>query len=170
MDREEIQATPWYLEPYEGESISHYFGRFRRHELVCISSPANLSKAAGIGPVLARWEKFRFNPFPTQEQLAAIGKLIGLEADRLTEMLPPKGEKMKLEPIRLCAACYTDQPYHRIEWQFQSTAGCKRHKLRLLSKCPGCQETFVIPALWEKGECQRCYMPFKTMVKRQKVY
>lgn len=25
---------PWYLEPYEGESISHYFGRYCRHESV----------------------------------------------------------------------------------------------------------------------------------------
>jgi hypothetical protein len=157
----------WYLEPYPGESISHYFGRFRRQELVSISAPDSLSKAAGIGSVLARWEKFRFNPFPTQEELEAIGKLIGLDVERLWQMLSPRGERMKLEPIRLCAACYTEAPYHRLEWQFQSSVGCGHHGLRLLSRCPGCEQPFPIPALWVKGECGRCGMPFRSMAKRQ---
>lgn len=161
-------SKPWYVEPYDGESISHYFGRYRREETVSISSPSRLSQAAGIGPVLARWEKFRFNPFPTKAELEAIGKLIGLDAERLLQMLPPQGERMKLEPIRLCAGCYAEAPYHRLEWQFQSTAGCDIHQLRLLSKCPGCEEPFPIPALWAKGECRKCRMPFKIMVKWQK--
>ncbi|MDJ0697881.1 hypothetical protein [Mastigocoleus sp. MO_188.B34] len=33
--KETVQYPPWYLEPYEGESISHYFGRYRRHETIC---------------------------------------------------------------------------------------------------------------------------------------
>ncbi|MEH1931206.1 hypothetical protein [Nostoc sp.] len=119
----EVQHPPWYVEPNEGESISHYFGRFRRHEAVCVSSPGTLSKAAGIGPVLARWEKFRFNPFPSQKELEAIAKLIGLDVDRIAQMLPPKGEKMKMEPIRLCAACYAEQPYHRLEGSFNQRWG-----------------------------------------------
>jgi hypothetical protein len=170
MNTETIENLPWYIEPNEGESISHYFGRFRRHEAVCVSSPGSLSKAAGIGPVLARWEKFRLNPFPSEKELEAIGKLIGLDADRIAQMLPPKDEKIKLEPIRLCAACYAEQPYHRLEWQFQSTVGCDRHRLRLLSECPFCKERFAIPALWEQGECKKCHASFKSMKKRQKAY
>lgn len=170
MESQTVLHPPWYIEPYEKESISHYFGRFRRSETVCVSSPASLSKAAGIGSVLARWEKFRFNPEPSQKELEAIGSLIGLDADSLTQMLPPKGEKMKLEPIRLCAACYAEKPYHRVEWQYQSTVGCERHKLRLLSNCSACGERFAIPAKWSKGECQKCGMPFKSMAKHQKAY
>ncbi|MBD0265577.1 MAG: TniQ family protein [Tolypothrix sp. Co-bin9] len=170
MEPEAVQHPPWYVEPQEGESISHYFGRFRRHEAVCVSFPGSLSKAAGIGPVLARWEKFRFNPFPSENELEAIAKLIGLDADKIVQMLPPKAEKMKLEPIRLCAACYAEKSYHRLEWQFKSMVGCDRHKLRLLSECPFCKERFAIPALWEQGECKKCHAPFRSMKKRQKVY
>lgn len=168
MNPDEPFTKPWHIEPYEGESISHYFGRYRREEAVSISSPSRLSEEAGIGPVLARWEKFRLNPFPTREELEAIGKLIGLDAERILQMLPPKGEPIKLEPIRLCAACYAEAPYHRMEWQFQSTAGCGVHRMRLLSKCPGCEALFPFPALWVEEKCQRCCMPFKTMVKWQK--
>jgi TniQ len=168
MHPDEPSIKPWHIEPYEGESISHYFGRYRREETVSISSPSRLSQEAGLGIALARWEKFRFNPFPTEEELETIGKLIGLDAERLFQMLPPKGERMKLEPIRLCAACYAEAPYHRIEWQFQSTAGCEVHQLRLLSKCPECEELFTIPAWWVKGECQRCRMPFNRMMRWQR--
>lgn len=170
MEAEDVQRPPWYVEPNEGESISHYFGRYRRHEAVCVSSPGSLSRAAGIGPVLARWEKFRLNPVPSQKELEAIAKLIGLDTDKIVQLLPPKDEKMKLEPIRLCAACYTEKSYHRLEWQFQSTVGCDRHKLRLLSECPFCKERFAIPALWEQGKCNKCHAPFRSMKKRQKVY
>lgn len=168
MHPDEPVTKPWHVEPYEGESISHYFGRYRREETVSISSPSRLSQEAGIGPVLARWEKFRFNPFPTKEELEAIGRLIGLDAERLLQMLPSKGEPMKLEPIRLCAACYAEAPYHRLKWQFQSTTGCERHRLRLLSKCPGCEAPFPFPVLWVKGECQKCRMLFRTIAKWQK--
>ncbi len=64
MEQDTVQQyPPCYIEPHEGESISHYFGRFRGNEAVFVSSRGALSKAAGISPVLARWEKFRFNPF-----------------------------------------------------------------------------------------------------------
>jgi TniQ len=77
---------------------------------------------------------------------------------------------MRKSYIRLCAACYADKSYHRLEWQFQSTVGCDRHKLRLLSECPFCKERFAIPALWEQGECNKCHVPFRSMAKRQKSY
>ena len=161
---------PGYVKPYEGESISHYLGRWRRSEVNSVSSPGALGRMAGIGSVTARWEKFRFYHFPTPEELAALSKVMEMDAEELAKMLPQKGQEMKLEPIRLCAACYREKPYHRLEWQFQSTAGCDRHKLRLLSRCPSCSEPFAIPALWVEGKCQKCGMNYKSMAKKQKGY
>lgn len=167
----ETQEHPfWYLEPFEGESISHYLGRFRRQEVVSISSPSSLSQALGLGTVLPRWEKFRFNPFPSQGELEAVAQLLGISVAKLAQLFPPQGEPIKLEPVRLCAACYLEEPYHRIRWQFQSTAGCPKHRLRLLSRCPACEEPFPIPALWVDGKCKRCGMLFKTMAKKQRSY
>ncbi|WP_013335055.1 TniQ family protein [Gloeothece verrucosa] len=153
---------PWYLEPLEGESISHYFGRYCRHESV--SSPSQLSKAAGIGPVLGRWEKFRFIPYPTHKELEAIGGLIGLSVAQLKAMLPQ--ESIKLLPIRLCALCYGEKPYHRMEWQYQSRLNCEVHGVKLLTKCPSCRQSFAIPSQWVEGRCQRCGMGFKRMGKQ----
>jgi hypothetical protein len=45
-----------------------------------------------------------------------------------------------------------------------------RHQLRLLSKCPGCEQPFSIPSQWVTGKCDRCGMPFTTMAKKQKSY
>ncbi len=43
---------------------------------------------------------------------------------------------------------YGESPCYRMEWQFKSTAGCEKHRLRLLSKCPRCGARFKVPALW----------------------
>jgi hypothetical protein len=32
----------------------------------------SLGQAAGIGGIIARWEKLYFNPFPTEEELGSI--------------------------------------------------------------------------------------------------
>ena len=109
------EINPWLfqVEPYPGESLSHFLGRFRRaHDL----TTTGLGKAAGVGSAIARWEKFRFNPPPSRQQLEALAKVVGVDADRLEQMLPPAGVGMNLEPIRLCAACYVESPCHRIEW------------------------------------------------------
>ncbi|MGF1489431.1 MAG: hypothetical protein ACFBSE_20275, partial [Prochloraceae cyanobacterium] len=92
---------------------SHFLGRFRRANELTVSG---LGKIAGLGGApreaaraegdLARWEKFRFNPLPDLQQLEAIAAVVGVEADRLTQMLPPKGVGMKLSPIRLCSRCF----------------------------------------------------------------
>ncbi len=87
-----------------------------------------------------------------------------MDVEELIATLPTTSQPMKLEPIRLCAACY------RLEWQFKSTAGCDRHKLRLLSKCPGCRERFPAPAEWVEGSCSKCGMKYGSMTKRQKSY
>ena len=165
MDVGEI--NPWFfqVEPLEGESLSHFLGRFRRaNEL----SPTGLGKSAGIGGAVARWEKFRFNPPPSRTQLEALAKVVGVGVDRLGKMLPPVGVGMNLEPIRLCAACYVESPCHKIEWQLKTTEFCNTHRLRLLSECPNCGARFKIPAFWVDGWCHRCFLEFTTMAKHQK--
>ncbi|MEG4108990.1 TniQ family protein [Microcoleus sp. S13_C5] len=164
---ESIEIQPWLfrVEPLEGESLSHFLGRFRQaNEL----TPNRLGKMAGLGGAIARWEKFRFNPPPSPQQLEALAVVVGVETERLQEMLPPPDVGMKLEPIRLCGACYAQSPCHRIEWQFKTATGCDRHKLRLLSECPNCGARFKIPALWVDGWCSRCFLSFKDIVKWQK--
>ncbi|MTJ08785.1 hypothetical protein [Anabaena sp. UHCC 0204] len=49
-----------------------------------------------------------FNPPPSRQQLEAVAKAVGVDAD-LEQMLPPAGVGMNLEPIRLCAACYVSR-------------------------------------------------------------
>ena len=161
---------PGYVKPYEGESISHYLGRWRRYEVNSLSSPGSLGRFAGIGSVTARWEKFRFNHFPTKEELTAVSKVMEMDVEELIATLPTKDQPIKLEPIRLCAVCYCDRPYHRLEWQFKSTVGCELHQLRLLSKCPSCGELFSVPAEWVEGRCKQCGMKFTSMAKKQKSY
>lgn len=158
---------PWFfrVEIYDGESLSHFLGRFRRaNEL----TPNRLGRTTGIGAVVVWWEKFRLNPFPSCQELEALAAVVGVEADRLVQILPPEGVGMKHYPIRLCGACYIRDLCHRIEWQFKVTTGCNRHQLCLLSECPNCGARFVIPALWLEGACQRCFMTFAEMAEYQK--
>jgi hypothetical protein len=129
---------------------------------------SGLGKISELGAAIARWEKFRFNPPPSLQQLEVLAKVVGVEADRLVEMLPSKGVGMKLLPIRLCAACYAEVPCHRRSWQFKQTDRCEKHSLRLLSECPNCKARFQIPALWVDGWCHRCFLPFAEMVEYQK--
>ena len=75
-----------------GKSPSHFSGRFRRANDL---RPTGLGKAE-LGEAIARWEKFRFNPPPARQQLEALTAVVGVEADRLAQMLPPAGMGMKL--------------------------------------------------------------------------
>lgn len=163
MDK--VESWLFATAPFEGESLSHFLGRFRRENEMTASG---LGKEAGIGSVVARWEKFYHNPFPTLAQLEALAKVVQIDAQRLRATLPPEGVGMKLELIRLCAACYVESPCHRIEWQFKQTDRCEKHQLRLLSECPNCKARFPIPALWVNGWCSRCFLPFAEMVQYQK--
>ena len=157
-----------YVEPLEHESISHYFGRLRRFKANCLPSAYSLGQAAGIDAVTSRWEKLYFNPFPTDEALGAIARLINLDPSRLKDMLPHRKMTLQPRPIRLCSACYTEIPCHRMEWQYKDViAVCPRHNLRLLERCPSCKTPFQIPALWTDGKCDRCGMRFTSMVKYQ---
>jgi hypothetical protein len=167
MAVEEIQAWLFQIEPLPGESLSHFLGRFRRSNDL---TPGGLARAAGFGggAIISRWEKFRFNPPPSPNQLAALAVVVGIEVERLVEMLPPAGLGMKMEPIRLCGACYGESACHRIEWQLKSIDRCHNHQLRLLSECPKCGARFKVPALWVDGWCQRCFTPFGEMAASQK--
>jgi hypothetical protein len=155
----------------EGESLSHFLGRFRQANKLTPNGFGKMAELGGAMPsagfAYARWEKFRFNPPPSYQQLDALA-VVGVEGDRLQEMLPPPGVGMKLEPIRLCGACYAQSPCHRIEWQFKGMQGCDRHSLRLLSECPNCGARFKVPALWVDGWCQRCFLGFGEMMKYQR--
>lgn len=153
------------VEPLDGESLSHFLGRFRRENYL---TSTQLGKLTGLGAVISRWEKLYFNPFPTRQELEALASVVGVNADRLIEMLPFQGMTMKLRPIRLCAACYAESPCHRVEWQFKDKTRCDRHNLRLLIKCTNCETLFPIPADWVQGECSHCFLHFATMAKRQK--
>jgi transcriptional regulator with XRE-family HTH domain len=155
------------VEPLERESLSHFLGRFRQQNYLTSSQ---LGKLTGLGAVISRWEKFYLNPFPTRQELEALASVVGVDTDRLSEMLPAKGVTMQPRPIMLCGACYAQIPCHRIEWQFKNKMKCDRHQLRLLTKCTNCETPFPIPADWVQGECQHCFLPFATMAKRQKNY
>ena len=167
MEVENIKPWLFRVQPYQGESLSHFLGRFRYCNDL---TPTGLGKAAGLGGAIARWEKFRFNPPPSRQQLEALATVVGVDADRLAQMLPSAGVGMKMEPIRLCAVCYIESPCHKIDWQFKVTQGCDRHKLSLLSECPNCGARFKVPALWLDGWCQRCFMTFVDMARCQKHY
>ncbi len=155
------------VEPLEGESISHFLGRFRRARGNRFSAASGLGQVVGLGAVLARWEKFYFNPFPTQQELEALADVVMLDVDRLRLMFPPKATTMKCKPTLLCAACYQEDPYHKIEWQFKDKKGCDRHRVRFLSKCINCGTAFLIPSQWEIGECQHCGLQFEKMARHQ---
>jgi hypothetical protein len=127
-----------------------------------------LGKVTGLGGTIARWEKFRFIPAPSEKDLMALSELVQVKVERLWQMSPPKGVGMKLEPIRLCGECYKDIPCHKIEWQLKTTQFCSQHELTLLSECPNCGARFKIPAQWLESRCHRCFLPFGEMIEAQK--
>ena len=159
---------PWFfrIEPYEGESISHFLGQIRRENYLTSSG---LGKLTGLGGAIARWEKFRFNPHPSTKDLEALALVVAVSADRLFQMLPPEDIAIKLEPTRICCACYAEQPYHRMEWQYKTTDRCTRHGVTLLSQCPKCHARFKIPSLWIEGRCHRCFTSFVEMQPNQRL-
>lgn len=167
MSNEIYNFETWIniVEPLPGESISHFLGRFERANLL---TGYQIGREAGVGAIVTRWKKLYLNPFPTQQELEALANFVEVEAEKLKKMLPLEGMTMKPRPIKLCAACYAEQPYHQIEWQYKDKMKCDRHELRLLTKCTNCQTPFPIPADWAEGKCPHCFLSFAKMAKRQK--
>jgi hypothetical protein len=69
MEVKDIQPWWFVIEPFDGESISHFLGRFRRENEL---SPSGLGKVTGLGGTIARWEKFRFIHAPSEKDLMAL--------------------------------------------------------------------------------------------------
>lgn len=136
------------VEPLEGESLSHFLGRFRRANYL---TTTGLGKLTGLGAVISRWEKLLLNPFPTRQELEALANVVGIDVERLGEMLPPKGVgglntnrfycvlpvtasflgiglsgslRIDWDAIATCCVCYRNAPIARLLSLFQQI-GCK---------------------------------------------
>lgn len=165
MSLEEIQPWLFEVEPAEGESLSHYLGRFRQENGLTATGSG---RETGLGALVGRWERFYLNPHPTEAELAKLAVTVNVPVTRLWAMLLPPGVAMQHQPVRLCAACYAETPVHQIAWQLQSADRCDRHQLRLLSECPHCKARFPRPAAWAGGQCSRCATLFLDLVAWQK--
>jgi hypothetical protein len=150
--------------PHDGESLSHFLGRFRRANHLSVTM---LGQVSGLGVKIMRWERFYHNPFPVIDDLRILAGVVGVDADRFAAMLPPHGTRMRHAPIRLCGYCYATVPIHKIAWQYISTRACPECNRHLLSECPQCGVRFPYPALWSHGCCSRCRTLFSAMAQRQ---
>jgi transcriptional regulator with XRE-family HTH domain len=143
---------------YDGESLGHFLGRFRRaNEL----SHKAIADHLGVRVEWVKaWESPSLRRNPTNLQLLALSKLVDVNCEQLAKMLPPPDLHLQ---TRLCAACYGEVPIHRVSWQQKGVDWCDRHHLRLLSACPVCQTGFRTPALWEDDQCETCKLPMSQM-------
>jgi hypothetical protein len=159
------------VSPLEGESIASFLYRFRRAEGNRISTASDLGKILEVGTAITRWEDLLFGGRkPKQKQVEALSQATKVSVNRLWQRFPPQGERSQPHTIRICAACCLEEPYHRIAWQLYSTAGCDRHRLRLLPRCWACEKNFSVESLLKQQNCAHCGMSFKSMVKKQKSY
>jgi hypothetical protein len=163
----ELNSQPQFfkIEPFDGESLSHFLGRFRRENHIV--RPGALGKVAGIGTAISRWEKLFYNPPPKNEELEALASIVGLSIEQLSQMI---GVDIRSNPIWLCSACYAEQPCHRAEWQSKFILKCERHNLQLLPACSECSQAFDIPALWQSGRCSNCFTSFAQMSDAEPVF
>jgi TniQ len=143
---------------YDGESLGYFLGRFRRANVL---SHKAIAQPLGVRVEWVKaWESPSLRRSPTNLQLLALSKLVDIECEQLTTMLPPQDLHLQ---TRLCPACYAEAPIHRVSWQQKGVDWCDRHGLRLLSSCPVCQTGFWTPALWEDDRCEQCGLPLSQM-------
>lgn len=148
------------IAPMPGESLGHYLGRFRRAN--CLSQSA-LAELVLIDARLLRGLEMPSLGQPlTTEQLKKLCSFLRLSEAQLAAMLPPVRSHLHLA-TRLCPECYADALIHRREWQCAGVKQCDRHDTPLLTACPACGTVFRVPALWESGCCERCWLPFQQM-------
>lgn len=146
--------------PMFGESFGHYLGRFRRAN--CLSQ-GGLAELVSIEARLIRGLETPSMGQPLNTaQVKRLIALLELSETQLTEMLPPVRSQLHLT-TRLCPQCYADAPIHRQEWQRAGVEQCDRHHVPLLAACPACRTVFRLPALWENGSCEQCWLPFAQM-------
>jgi hypothetical protein len=164
MEFEQSHQWHFQLEPFDGESFSHFLGRYC---VVNCITPNALAQHITAGAVaIGRWRKLRYTPSPSEKQLQRLAEITGASQAALKALLPQ--EPMQIGTIRLCAACYGEEPYHRSHWQYKATQYCERHGLTLLARCPCCKCPFPIPAEWAAGICLRCGIAFADMADFQK--
>lgn len=146
------------VKAYNGESLGHFLGRFRRaNEL----SHKAIADHLGVRVQWVQaWETPSLRRNPTPLHRMALSKLTEVDAKQLAKMLPPSDLHLQ---TRLCPACYAEAPIHRVAWQQKGVDRCLRHQLGLLSQCPECETSFRTPALWEEGCCERCGLGFNEM-------
>ena len=153
---------PWLfqVQPYPEESFGHFLGRFRRANHL---SSAHLSAMLKQRPyAVSYWETPSRRRQPDAPTLQHLSQLTGVAVERLTAMRSPPGTKLH-KPTRLCADCYSEMPYHKVSWQVATRPRCKIHRQCLLGACPRCGSAFQLPSYWQRGECDRCYLPFQEM-------
>lgn len=158
--REELTIEAWVfrLPAVAEESFGHYLGRWRRAN--CLSRSSFGALMGVSGSLVQAWETPSRCQVPTDPQLAVIAELTGVAVSQLLQMLPPTPLHLR---TRLCADCYREQPIHRVVWQQVERECCDRHGQPLLCACPACGIDFRLPALWERGCCEHCWLPFTQM-------
>jgi hypothetical protein len=164
MDTSHTITWRFQPEPYEDESFSHFLGRYCAENCIAPNTLAQDLQAGSVA--VGRWRKLRYNPPPTERHLKRLTEITGVNQERILAMLPQ--QPMQIGTIRLCAACYAEQPYHRTHWQYKATEYCDRHNLALLARCPCCKAPFPVPAEWGAGLCLRCGTAFGELAKFQK--
>lgn len=159
---EPMADTGWMFQvpPFPGESFGHYLGRFRRAN--CLSQ-SGLAELISIDPRLLRGlEMPSVGQFLSAKQLRTLSNLLRLTEAQMTEMLPQQRSQLHLA-TRLCPQCYADAPIHQKVWRRSAMMQCDRHHEPFLTACPACYTTFRLPALWENGCCEQCWLPFSQM-------
>ncbi|TFI51126.1 hypothetical protein BLD44_027705 [Mastigocladus laminosus UU774] len=144
LEYREMEIQPWvfYVQAYPQESFGHFLGRFRRANYL---SSKTLAEHLGIRyEWVAAWEVPSRRRNPTELQLIALSKLVGIDPKQLQQMLPP--QQLHLA-TRLCPACYLEAPVHLVAWQQTGVDICDRHQMPLLSACPVCGTGFRTPAV-----------------------
>jgi len=148
------------IAPVSGESLGHYLGRFRRAN--CLSQSALAELVLIEARVVRGLEMPSLGQPLNANQSKQLCLFLSLSTTELAEMLPPERSQLHLA-TRLCPECYAGAPIHRREWQRVEVERCDRHNAPLLTACPGCGSAFRLPALWENGWCEQCWLPFAQM-------
>lgn len=163
MKTQEVKAiNSWVFRvtAHPGESFGHFLSRFRRANYL---SSGQLSTILGLRYLaVSYWETPSRRRTPAARDWRVLSEMTGVNEAQLRSMLMPKHTALCLR-TRLCALCYGEGPFHRLIWQNANISECDRHRCELLSMCPQCGIDFQLPALWEVGQCEQCYLPFAEM-------